>query len=287
MEVDEAIPDAEIAVGYDTQLSTLPLDDDTPAILPLPESVVTNGFLRAVENVDNQIQYLELVRSTTYTIGRRPGSSIKMENQYVSKEHCTISLNGNGEAFLTNHSVVNGTIINGTTLKETDAPHRLYDGDEITVVPNTLKTPLCVFNYEHDRFPPGRLLGNRYRLSADATALLGEGNFGVVYKAVDRVSLRAVAVKILRNPAELAHEVQIMRGLDHPAVTKVVEYMEEEGVGYIIMELLAGGDLFDRWSAEPYTYTEDQMREITRRLVGAIAYLHEKGIARTCRRQQT
>jgi hypothetical protein len=221
---ESMIPDGGM---YDTLLSTLPLDD-TP-LLPEP---VANGFLVAVDNVDNETKSVALLSGSKYSIGRRPGSSVTMANLYVSKLHCTISVNGNGEAFIANHSGTNGTIINGGVLKQLDHEHRLFDGDQITVVPKTDKTQLCVFEYRDRRFPPGRLLGARYRL--DHTVLLGEGREGVVYRVVDRVTLNIFAVKILSRPTGVTSEVQMMKLLDHPVITKVVDYIEEEGVGYLM-----------------------------------------------------
>ena len=50
----------------------------------------------------------------------------------------------------------------------------------------------------------------------------------------------------IRDWARLEAEVQILKNLDHPNVIKFYEYFEDENDVYIVTELCAGGQLFER-----------------------------------------
>jgi len=44
----------------------------------------------------------------------------------------------------------------------------------------------------------------------------------------------------------LKQEVDILSSIDHPNVVKLYETFEEEHTLYLVMELMTGGELFDR-----------------------------------------
>ena len=51
------------------------------------------------------------------------------------------------------------------------------------------------------------------------------------------------------KPSEDEHlreEVKILRTLDHPNIVKCLDFFEEETCFYVVMELLEGGEVFDR-----------------------------------------
>jgi serine/threonine protein kinase len=96
--------------------------------------------------------------------------------------------------------------------------------------------------------PGDRLGDNRYLL----VERIGRGSSANVWKALDLVFLRDVAVKVLHG--ELAGDVirrerffrsaRIMAELDHPAVVRIIEpHGEDDDFHYFVMELAAGGDL--------------------------------------------
>jgi serine/threonine-protein kinase len=91
------------------------------------------------------------------------------------------------------------------------------------------------------------MLNNRYRL----LELVGSGGMAVVYKGVDTLLQRRVAVKILResfagDPAFLARfqrEARAAAGLDHPNIVTVYDVGHEGDRHYIVMEYVDGVDL--------------------------------------------
>ena len=100
----------------------------------------------------------------------------------------------------------------------------------------------------------GETLG-RYQLEE----VVGQGGMAVVYRAVDSVLGRTVAVKVIR-PAftEDAHflgrflqEARLVASLDHPNVLPVYDFGEHGGSPYLVIPYLPGGSLADRIAGRP------------------------------------
>ncbi len=119
----------------------------------------------------------------------------------------------------------------------------------------------------------------------DFVSPLGEGSTSVVFKALHKTSDRLVAIKIYtgaHNNVSLERfrrEAQILAGLDHPAIQKVLRFgLMEESTPFIVNELLEGytlASLLDRVKK----LTSVQFREIFPPLCDALIYMHSKGIA--------
>jgi phosphorylase kinase gamma subunit/serine/threonine-protein kinase Chk2/calcium/calmodulin-dependent protein kinase I len=121
----------------------------------------------------------------------------------------------------------------------------------------------------------------------DIRDVLGSGTCGEVRRAIHRHTGEQLAVKVIalggRNRANrfeeasaaFEAEASILQALDHPYVVKLVDVFVSPGVAvYLVMELLHGGDLFDR-IVKKGNYSEVESRRVMRRLLNAIFYLHE------------
>jgi serine/threonine protein kinase len=96
-----------------------------------------------------------------------------------------------------------------------------------------------------------------YRLGGE----LGAGSFGLVIEGWHRQLARPVAIKAINaEPADprrsgevsgFTAEAAILAGFDHPHIVRVYDYQERDGVGLIVMELLAGGNLTRRLAGLP------------------------------------
>lgn len=82
---------------------------------------------------------------------------------------------------------------------------------------------------------------------------LGTGSFAVVRKATRKSDGKAFAIKVIKktklNAEELAvvhDEVEIMHRINHPHAVQLYEMFETPKKIYMVMELLTGGELFDR-----------------------------------------
>jgi len=114
---------------------------------------------------------------------------------------------------------------------------------------------------------------------------LGRGAFSVVKVGTNRKTRDRVAVKIIdRNDVgkdyekNLRMEMDILRRVDHPNIIALLEMIEAGNKLYFVMELVTGGELFDR-IVEKGSYSEEDAKILVRKIVSAIEYLHKQNIA--------
>jgi calcium/calmodulin-dependent protein kinase I len=75
----------------------------------------------------------------------------------------------------------------------------------------------------------------------------------------------------------LEREIEIMRKIKHPHVIAMRDLFETKHEMYIVMELVSGGELFDK-IVEKGSYTEPEAAALVRDVISAIGYLHENGV---------
>jgi tRNA A-37 threonylcarbamoyl transferase component Bud32 len=114
--------------------------------------------------------------------------------------------------------------------------------------------------------------------------LIGRGGMAEVYSATSPKH-RAVAVKVLR--AALAsdeqfrkrfmREAEIVSGLEHPNIVRVMDFGDENGAYYIVMELLSGPDLNNLLKQEKQI-TLPKTVDMLRSVANALDYAHQQGL---------
>ena len=77
---------------------------------------------------------------------------------------------------------------------------------------------------------------------------------------------------------QLKREIAIMKLLDHRNVLKMVDVLQTGKNIYLILDLLTGGDLFDRLE-QAKRFEEDVARKYFQQLISGLYYLHAQGIA--------
>jgi serine/threonine-protein kinase len=127
----------------------------------------------------------------------------------------------------------------------------------------------------------GRVLAARYRLLAP----IGAGASGRVYIADDVRLRRRVAVKVLQ-PAlgddagfirRFQAEAQVAASLHHPNVMAVYDWGQDEGLAFMVVELLRGGSLralLDRGAR----LSVPQATRVGRQVAEALRYAHDRGL---------
>jgi serine/threonine protein kinase len=101
----------------------------------------------------------------------------------------------------------------------------------------------------------GISLGDRYRL----TRRIAVGGMGEVWVADDGYLGRDVAVKVLREEytgnedflKRLRTEARNSAALSHPNIAQMYDYGEQDGAGFLVMELVLGEPLADLLEREP------------------------------------
>mmetsp|Transcript_34767 Transcript_34767/g.81264 ORF Transcript_34767/g.81264 Transcript_34767/m.81264 type:complete len:517 (-) Transcript_34767:71-1621(-) len=122
-----------------------------------------------------------------------------------------------------------------------------------------------------------------YDISEDR--VLGAGQFAVVRHAIHKETKQEVAVKVIKKEMfkgqkeelRLKAEVDIMKSVHHPNCIKFYEMFDSRSKVYIVMELVTGGELFDR-IVEKDHYNESEAANIFCQIMSALAYLHKNGI---------
>jgi len=117
------------------------------------------------------------------------------------------------------------------------------------------------------------------------TLQLKSGSFATVCRGTHRSTGRKVAIKcVLRkdlppaDDAAIFDEVAILASLNHPHIVPLIDFFDEKDCYFIVMELMSGGDLFDRIGKKK-AYSEADARDLIVKMLKAVAYCHSRRIA--------
>ena len=114
---------------------------------------------------------------------------------------------------------------------------------------------------------------------------LAEGAFGAVYRGVQAVVGREVAVKIVKpeladDPAFIGRfeaEAQLVARLEHPHIVPLYDYWREPGGAYLVMRYLRGGSAEQRLVARGPFLLADAVR-LVEQVGEALAVAHAAGV---------
>lgn len=115
---------------------------------------------------------------------------------------------------------------------------------------------------------------------------LGQGQFGTTFLCVEKGTGKEYACKSIvkrklitdEDVEDVQREVQIMHHLaGHPNVVSIKGAFEDAVAVHVVMELCAGGELFDRIIQRGH-YTERKAAELTRTIVGVVEACHSLGV---------
>ncbi|GMH42057.1 hypothetical protein BSKO_09976 [Bryopsis sp. KO-2023] len=114
---------------------------------------------------------------------------------------------------------------------------------------------------------------------------IGEGSYGKVKYGQHVTTGEPVAIKVLNKKdliqedmvEQIKREIAITKHLNHPNVVDLKEVMASRDKIYMVMELLTGGELFDK-IAEEGPMLESEARVIFQQLIEGLEYCHRQGI---------
>ena len=115
---------------------------------------------------------------------------------------------------------------------------------------------------------------------------VGKGGMGVLYRGIDPVLDREVAIKVMlvdfsddteQMRPRFYREAQAAARLQHPNIVTIFEFAEDNNMPFIVMEFLRGTPL-DARLASPIPLTIDDKLNIVAQLCSALNYAHAQGI---------
>ncbi|KAK2559600.1 Serine/threonine-protein kinase H1-like protein [Acropora cervicornis] len=132
----------------------------------------------------------------------------------------------------------------------------------------------------------GRVVEGRYSFDPIVTdkyeikALIGRGSFSRVVRVENKVSRQPYAIKMLRirEGKELFEsELTVLRKVKHKYIVQLYEVYECAERVYLVMDLLTGGELFDRIASRG-SFTERDATGVLFMVLEGVRYLHSLGI---------
>nr|XP_057933349.1 calcium/calmodulin-dependent protein kinase type 1D [Doryrhamphus excisus]XP_057933350.1 calcium/calmodulin-dependent protein kinase type 1D [Doryrhamphus excisus] len=117
----------------------------------------------------------------------------------------------------------------------------------------------------------------------DFKEVLGTGAFSEVVLAQEKLTGRMFAVKCIPKKAlkgkesSIENEIAVLRKIKHENIVALEDIYESPDHLYLIMQLVSGGELFDR-IVEKGFYTEKDASTLIRQVLDAVDYLHNMGI---------
>ncbi|CAL8357098.1 unnamed protein product [Gadus morhua 'NCC'] len=115
----------------------------------------------------------------------------------------------------------------------------------------------------------------------DFKGKMGAGSFSEVFMVREKKTGNLYALKCLKKKflanSNLENEINVLRKIKHENVVSLEDFYESRTHYYLVMELVSGGELFDR-ILEKGMYTEKDASLVVRQVLEAVSYLHDNNI---------
>uniref|UniRef100_A0A8C9XSZ5 Calcium/calmodulin-dependent protein kinase type IV n=1 Tax=Sander lucioperca TaxID=283035 RepID=A0A8C9XSZ5_SANLU len=115
-----------------------------------------------------------------------------------------------------------------------------------------------------------------YTLSTE----LGRGATSIVYRCEEKQTQKPYAIKVLKKTIDkkiVRTEIGVLLRLSHPNIIQLKEIFETDTDIALVLELVTGGELFDRIVERGY-YSERDAAHVIKQILEAVAYLHDNGV---------
>ncbi|XP_004391984.1 PREDICTED: myosin light chain kinase, smooth muscle isoform X3 [Odobenus rosmarus divergens] len=117
----------------------------------------------------------------------------------------------------------------------------------------------------------------------DIEERLGSGKFGQVFRLVEKKTRKIWAGKFFKaysakEKENIRQEISIMNCLHHPKLVQCVDAFEEKANIVMVLEIVSGGELFERIIDEDFELTERECIQYMRQISEGVEYIHKQGI---------
>ncbi|XP_044727455.1 probable serine/threonine-protein kinase fhkE [Chrysoperla carnea] len=117
----------------------------------------------------------------------------------------------------------------------------------------------------------------------DLESEIGRGKFGTVYKCREKSTGLTLAAKFVPVPRRedrrnVEREVEIMRQLQHPRLIQLYDAFDNGKVMCVVLELIEGGELFERVIDDDFILTEKSCTVFMRQICEGIEFIHKQNI---------
>ncbi|KAM3851616.1 myosin light chain kinase, smooth muscle isoform 2-T2 [Vipera latastei] len=112
---------------------------------------------------------------------------------------------------------------------------------------------------------------------------LGSGKFGQVFRLVEKKTGKVWAGKFFKaysakDKENIRQEISIMNCLHHPKLVQLVDAFEEKANIVMVLELVSGGELFERIIDEDFELTERECIKYMKQISEGVQFIHKQGI---------
>ncbi|XP_054721731.1 myosin light chain kinase, smooth muscle-like [Uloborus diversus] len=113
---------------------------------------------------------------------------------------------------------------------------------------------------------------------------LGRGKFGTVHRCTEKATGKVFAAKFItttkpQDRKDVEREVEIMAVLQHPRLLQLYDAFDDgKKTMCLILEIIEGGELFERVIDEDFVLTEKAVTIFMRQICDGVLYMHSKNI---------
>jgi len=113
---------------------------------------------------------------------------------------------------------------------------------------------------------------------------IGSGGYSTVYRSIQKSTGEERAVKLVaisvykQHRTRMEAEAAVLGSVSHPAIVKFYGIVRTPTHFCFVMELLVGGELFDRIIERKYGYSEPEACRLVSTILEAVEHLHAHGV---------
>eukprot|EP00057_Strongylocentrotus_purpuratus_P013444 XP_011667918.1 PREDICTED: myosin light chain kinase, smooth muscle isoform X2 [Strongylocentrotus purpuratus] len=133
--------------------------------------------------------------------------------------------------------------------------------------------------FRHVTIKPDKDFSDKYQIKE----VLGKGRFGTVHKCIEKVTGKAYAAKMIKtikstDKESVKNEIEIMNKLHHAKLLQCLDAFESPKQMIMVLEIVNGGELFERVIDDDFGLTESDVIEFMRQICAGVHHMHSTNI---------